>query len=97
MRYDGIEINPGPKTISQQCFSICHWNLNSIIAHNFGKIFLLKAYAAIHKFDIICLSETYLDSSIPTNNDNLDIDGYNLLCSDHPSNAKRGGVCILCE
>ena len=98
-----VEINPGPKTISQQGFSICHWNLNSIIAHNFAKIFLLKAYVAIHKFDIICLSETYLDSSIPTNNDNLDIDGYNLLRSDHPSNTKRGGVCIyyktisLCE
>ena len=92
-----IEINPGPKAISQQGFSICHWNLNSIIAHNFGKIFLLKAHVAIHKFDIICLSETYLDSSIPTNNDNLDIDGYNLLRSDHPLNTKRGGVCILCE
>ena len=92
-----IEINPGPKTISQQGFSICHWNLNSIIAHNFGNIFLLKAYVAIHKFDIICLSETYLDSSIPTNNDNLDIDGYNLLRSGHPLNTKRGGVCILFE
>ena len=49
-----VEINPGPKTISQQGFSI----FNSIIAHNFAKIFLLKAYVAIHKFDIICLSET---------------------------------------
>ena len=97
-----VEINPGPKTISQQGFSICHWNLNSIIANNFAKIFLLKAYVSIHKFDIICLSETYLDSSIPTNNDNLDIDGYNLLHSDYPSNTKRGRTCIyyknsLCE
>ena len=80
---------PGPKTISQQGFSICHWNLNSIFAHNFAKIFLLKAYLAIHKFDIICLSETYIDSSIPTNNDNLDIDGYNLVRSDHPSDYKN--------
>ena len=85
-----VEINPGPKTIPQQGFSICHWNLNSIIAHNVAKIFLLKAYVAMPKFDIICLLETYLDSSIPTNNDNLDIDGYNLLHSDHPSNIKRG-------
>ena len=89
-----VEINPGPKTMSQQGFSICHWNLNSIIAHNFAKIFLLKAYVAIHKFDIICLSETYLDPSIPTYNDNLHTDGYNLLRSDHPSNTKRRGVCI---
>ena len=37
-----IEINPAPKTISQQGFSVCYWNLNSIIAHNFAKIFLYK-------------------------------------------------------
>ena len=43
-----VKINPGPTTISQQGFSICHWNLNSIIAHNFAKILLLKAYVAIH-------------------------------------------------
>ena len=38
--------------------SIWHWNLNSISAHNYAKIYLLKAYIAIHKFDIICISET---------------------------------------
>ena len=48
----------------------------------------------IHKFDIICLSETYLDSSIPFDDSNLEISGYNLIRSDHPSNNKRGGVCI---
>ena len=49
-----VEINPGPKTTSQQGFSVCHWNLDSMFAHDFAKIFLLKAYVAIHKFDIIC-------------------------------------------
>ena len=29
--------------------------------------------------DIICLSETYLDSSIQSDNDNLEIPGYNLV------------------
>ena len=43
-----IEKDPGPKTKSCQSFSICHWNLNSISAHN----------------------------------------------ADHPSEDKRGGVCI---
>ena len=89
-----FEIDPSPKTISQQGFSACYENLNSIFAHNFAKIFLFKAYIAIHKFDIICLSETCLDSSIPTNNDKWDINGYNLVRSDHPSNNKRGEVCI---
>ena len=46
------------------------------------------------KFDIICLSETYLDSNTPLNDDNLEISGYMLVRSDHPSNTKRGGVCL---
>ena len=49
---------------------------------------------SVHKFDIICLSETYLDSTVPLDNDNLVISGYNLIRSDHPSNTKRGGVCL---
>ena len=49
---------------------------------------------SVHKFDIICLSETYLDSTVPLDNDNLVISGYNLIRSDHPSNPKRGGVCL---
>ena len=85
-----VEINWGQKTITQQGFSLCHWNLDRIPVHNFAKLFLLKAYVAIYKV----LSETYLESSIPTNSDNLDIDGYNLVRSDHPSNTKCGGVCI---
>ena len=88
-----LKTNQGPKAISQQGVSVCPWNL-SIFAHNLAKIFLFKAYAATHKFDITCLSETYLGLSIPTSNGNLDIDGSNLARSDHPSNIKRGGVCI---
>ena len=88
-----VDINPGSKTISQQGFFICHWNRNSIFVYNFAKIFLLKAYITIHRFNIICLSETYLDSSVPINNENLDIDGYNLVHSDDSSNNKQG-VCI---
>ena len=57
-------------------------------------MFLLKAHIAIHKIDIICKSETYLDSSTPSDDSNLEISGYTLVCSDHPSNNKRGGVCI---
>ena len=39
-----IEENPGPKCNSNQSFSICHWNLNSITAHNYLKKSLLRAY-----------------------------------------------------
>ena len=84
-----IEMNPGPKPSSCNKFSICHWNLNSISAHNFIKLSLLRAYISVHNFDILCLSETYLDSTISSNDSNLIIPGYELYRADHPSNVKR--------
>ena len=90
-----IEINPGPKSSSRECFSICHWNLNSISAQSYTKVSLLTAYNLIHNFDIICVSETFLNSETAPNDPNLEIPGYNMYRADHPSNCKRGGVCIF--
>ena len=42
-RSGAIEPNPGPEPNFCQSFSICHWNLNSISAHNFIKLSLLRA------------------------------------------------------
>ena len=89
-----VKLNPEPKRASTRNISICNWNLNSISAHNYTKLFLLKAYIAIHKFDIICLSESNLDSSTTSEDNNLAISGHNLIRFDHPSNNKRGGFCI---
>ena len=89
-----VELNPRPNQNTAKEPSICHWNLNSIAAHNFAKLVLFKAFNSIHKFDIICLSEIYLDSSVLCNDSNLEVPGYNLVCSDHLSNKKCGGVCI---
>ena len=74
---DGIEINPGPKPNPCHNFSICHWSLNSLTAHNYLKVSLLWAYVAIKKFDGVCLSETYLDSFNIPDDDNFDLPGYN--------------------
>ena len=38
-----VEKIPGPKSYSIQNLTICRWNLNSIEAHNFIKIALLKS------------------------------------------------------
>ena len=38
--------------------------------------------------------ETFLNSSIETNDDRISIDGYNLIRADHPNDSKRSGVCI---
>ena len=89
-----VEVNPGTKNSVSQCCSICHWNLNRISAHDYSKLFVLKAYISFHKFDIICLSKTYLDSAVLFNDDNLVISGYNLIRSDHPSNTNSGGVYL---
>ena len=88
-----IEENPGSKANSCGCLSICHWNLNSICAHNLIKLSLLRAYISLDKIDR-CLSETYLDSSIPSDNENLELPGCNLVRANNPTNTKRGGVCI---
>ena len=88
------ELNPGPKPNSCKNVLIYHWNLNSIISHNFIKVSLLTTYTSNHKFDIIFLSEKYLNSEILSNDKSLNGPGYNLIRADHLSNKKRGGVCI---
>ena len=39
------------------------------------------------------LIHSRFDSSIASDNNELDIKGYNLYRADHPNNVKRGGVC----
>ena len=89
---DGIELNAGPK--DAKYLSLCHWNLNSIAAHDFAKVSALKAFNTTKNFDFICLSESYLDSTISSDDKNLCLDGYKLIRADHPKNIKQGGVCI---
>ena len=85
-----IEKSPRPKPSSYQSFSICHRTLNNVLEHNFLNLSLLRAYITVHKFDVICLSETYLNSSILHDDNNLQIPGYNLHREDHPLNVKQG-------
>ena len=41
-----------------------------------------------------CLSESYLDSSVSSDNDNLYIRDYKLVRAHHPGNIKRRGACV---
>ena len=59
-------------------------------AHN--KLPMLEAYNIACKYNVICISESYLDSTLPL--DSLSLNGYNLTHADHPDNVKRGGVCM---
>ena len=54
------------------------------------------AYNSIHKFGIKLLPEAYLNSETLSNDENLNVPGYNLIRSDHLSNTKRGeGLDLL--
>ena len=86
-----IENNPGP---TKSNLSFCHWNVNGIAAHDFVKVSLIEAFITTNDYDIMCLSETFLDSQTNIDDNRLDINGYNLLRADHPSGTKRGGVCM---
>ena len=50
----------------------CHWNLNGLAAHDFIKVPLVEVFITSNNsndFDLVCLSETFIDSTIP--NDDL--------------------------
>ena len=67
----------------------------NISSPSYTKVSLLTAYNFIHNFDVICVSETFLNSETAANDPNLEIAGYNMYCADHLSNCKRGSVCIF--
>ena len=89
---EDIQENPGPKTKPNDYPSICHWNVNSILSHTFQKTSVLESFVAMHKFDVICISEIFLNNIY--NDNDLNLTGCSLLRADHSSNSKKGGVCI---
>ena len=95
LQHGDIETNPGPQKDKKKNFSCCHWNVNRLIAHNLAKFCQFEAYNSVYMYDFICISETFFDSSIQKGDKNIQLDGYNLLRADHPSNLKRDGVCIF--
>ena len=88
-----IELNPGPKQKTANKIFIFHWNLNSIVAHNFAKLVLLKACKSVHKWYKFFIGNISWLNILPDDS-NLKIPGYNLVRSDHPSNKRRWGLCI---
>ena len=90
-----IHLNPGPKR-NRSCynFSICHQNQSSTTAYNYEKI-NLEACNTVNKFDMICISELYLDSSKLSDSEQLSIKVYKLVRNDHPGNVRRGDVCLF--
>ena len=82
----GIHPHPGQVDVG---LKFCHWNLNGIIARDRIKIHLIEAYNSIFHYDIIALSETIINNSVP--DEDIFIEGFSkeIFSSDHPSVIKR--------
>ena len=52
---------------------LLHWNLDGLMAHDFIKVSLLQVLAVTSYYDIICLTETFLDFSIEHDDDRISI------------------------
>ena len=68
------------------------WKQSNCLQHT--EISLLETYNTVHKHNFICVSATYFDSLVESDDDDLRINGYELIPTDHPLNTKRGDVCI---
>ena len=86
-----IHLNPGPN-FEDSFFKFCHWNCNSLKAHNFSRISSIQAYNAIHNLNLIAISETALTNDI--DDEKIEIPGYLCLRNDLPPLDTHGGVLI---
>ena len=94
LQHGDIESNPGPEKEQIKSISCCHWNVHSLLAQNMCKISQIEAYNSLYNYDFLCISETYFDYSVLQGHINSQLNGYQRIRADHPSNTKRGGVCI---
>ena len=90
-----VEANTGHRKIQLNCFSSCHWNVNSFISHKMAKLPQIEAYNSIYKYDMIYISKKYFDTSISVDDKKNQLDGYNLSRADHSNNTKRQKGCCL--
>ena len=90
-RSGNVHPNPGPVADSLR---FCHWNINGVYARDKTKISLIEAYNSVFHYDIIALSETYLNESIKDEDIRIEGFGREIFHSDHPNGKKEGGVCL---
>ena len=74
--------------------SVCNWNLDSIWVEDFSKLSQISAFLNVRQFDVFCLTETFLDPSILSEDPRLATEEYKLFRCDRPSSLRRGGVCL---
>jgi len=94
VRSGDIQPQPGPEKQSdsrqERHITVAHLNARSI--KNRNHFILIKDVVLAKKFDILCISESWLDNS--TSDIELDIPGYDIHRLDR-TNKLRGGVCTF--
>ena len=91
VRSINIDISNGPP-IDIKNFKIVHYNINSILAP--GKIGQLSDICQLIKIDVLIISESKLDQTIPNNL--LKISGYHEpLRHDRAINGRHGGGVLM--
>ena len=55
----------------------------------------LEAYNTLHSYDLICVSETWLDSTTSTDSNDLFLKSYNLHRVDDPDIVKKEGFVFI--
>ena len=55
LTHGDTEVNSGPKSNCSTSFSCCHWNLNSVTAHNYIKLSSLQMKILFPKCDPVVL------------------------------------------
>ena len=58
LQHSDIESNPRPEKTKLKNFSSCHWNVNSLVGHNFRKLRQFETYDSLYNYDFICRSKT---------------------------------------
>ena len=84
------------------------WNLFEYIWHG-SRIIILSGdkdttdgtkrsfCVSVHKFDVICLSESYLNSETSSHDEKLEISGYNIITGNQPSKNNCRGAAFIIE
>ena len=69
--------------------------INSLVVHNFDKLTSLQAFNFIHNFDLIHISEFFLDSTFTGEELSWNFSSNKLTRLDHLNDIKRGGVSVF--
>ena len=79
--------HPKTKTKKPKFFLSFHWNVNCQLSHN--KLSVFAGYNVALRYDTIWISEPYLDSNVPLDDNILFLNGCNLNQVDYPDMSRE--------